>query len=1347
MPNTLEQRTDFKLPVKKVTGETVKERLTENAYERILPARYLLKDKKGEVIETVEEMFERVAKNVAQPDKEYDDVDYEESWKEFFDLMTHQAFMPNSPTLMNAGADLQQLSACFVAHPEDDMDSIFNCVHDAAKIFQSGGGMGYPFHLLRPKGDQVKSTGGIASGPMTFQQVFDTMCGTIKQGGKRRGAQMGIMRVDHPDVLRFIVSKRKEGNLSNFNISVGLTEEFMEAVKNDEDYTLINPRTEEPHIVNDKTAEFYNTDEEWHPQAAGSDTGKDDNFWRDFATSFGDEIKEFDISLEPGEEMTLPARFIWETLVDGAWRNGEPGLFMYDETNEMHSFDIEKHPEHKVEATNPCVTGDTLIYTRTGVYTAEELYNQRVSTDVVVDSRLSDEKVKEASSVYKTGTKDVYKLRTEEGFELRLTADHRVMTEDGWKEAKEMEEGEEVHILDREGCFGHSGTEKEGRVLGWIVGDGQMKHDEERTVLHFYDQDTEISQQFASDVNSVVREAEGNGNYGIGVQQIQRSEGHRKVETAKEQRVRSSRLYEFASEYGLEEEKLQVPDKVFRSSKKMAKGFLQGLFTADGSVQGNVEKGVQIRLSSSHKPLLKQTQRLLINFGIYSKIYENRRDKGVRKLPDSKGGLKEYEVKAQHELVISKDNLAKFKEEIGFLREDKNQKLREKLSNYTKGPYTEQKTAKVKQIEKDGHEDVYDLTEPDTHSFIANGIVVHNCGEQPLENYEACNLGHINLSLLVKDKGDGTALTFSEWKQNKGSAYDLDTQEGLEEAMQDYIQEAVDMEQFEYVAKTGTRFLDNVVTMSDFPLEEIEETVTSLRKIGLGIMGFAQMMTQLGVRYGSEESIAAAKEVQRLVTRFSIEESHKLAGERGEFSEWEKSKWAEPTEYPGWFEQYTGGLDPEEFEDGLKMRNHNTVTIAPTGTTSMIANTSGGCEPVYSLAYFKNVAKDIQGTDMLVEFDDYFIKALEANDVDVEEVKEAAEEKMRNNEWEGVESIPDEILPAHVKEIFTTADQVKADEHVDIQAAFQYHNHSGISKTCNFPNSATKEDVRDAYMRAYDKGIKGMTVYRDGTRDVQVLQTNQENTLTDMDKVDMLSQIVEEFGGAQKLLESNEFEEVVGDTDLELQEQELEKEVTQEGIEADTEKTRNPFTNGGSNTSMSNEARKRPKVITGSTQEIETAYGDLYVTINDDQEGPFEVFAQIGKAGGYTQSFTEGLGRTISLALRTGAEAEDVIKQLDDIRSPQISWDQGTQIHSVPDAIAEAMKRHVGMEQGQQQTVDSFEGEIQPKTSTEEFADATKKGAASIVSDGDNPECPDCGGMLELQEGCKKCSTCGWSQC
>jgi ribonucleoside-diphosphate reductase alpha chain len=185
--------------------------------------------------------------------------------------------------------------------------------------------------------------------------------------------------------------------------------------------------------------------------------------------------------------------------------------------------------------------------------------------------------------------------------------------------------------------------------------------------------------------------------------------------------------------------------------------------------------------------------------------------------------------------------------------------------------------------------------------------------------------------------------------------------------------------------------------------------------------------------------------------------------------------------------------------------------------------------------------------------------------------------------------------------------------------------------------------------------------------------------------------------------------------------------------------------------SHSEGVENRPDVVEGTTQEIETAYGDLFVTINDAEDnGPFELFARVGKSGGYTQSFTEALGRVSSLALRTGADAEELINQLDDIRSPQIAWDQGTQIHSIPDAIAEAMKRHMGIEQGQQQTVEGFDtqgqGEVKPKTETEEIADSTSDTEA-IISDGDNPECPDCGGMLELQEGCKKCPSCGWSKC
>jgi ribonucleoside-diphosphate reductase alpha chain len=723
------QLSQFELPKKRKDAETLEERMTENAYQRILPARYLNKDSEGNVVETPEQLFERVAENVAQPAKQYDAYSFEETKQEFYDLMTELKFMPNSPTLMNMGDELQMGSACFVLHPEDDMENIFNTARDAALTFKDGGGMGYPFHLLRPKGDIVKSTGGISSGPMSFMEVFDTTCGTIKQGGVRRGAQMGIMRVDHPDILRFIVAKRKEGKFSNFNISVGFTEEFMEAVKNDEEYELINPRTDDVFQTSKKTVEFYSSDSDDYPEAEGSDTGKDDNFWRDFADNFESDVESYRNNLdnlEEGEPFTLPARFIFEAIVDGAWRNGEPGFYNYSEYNDMHSYDVEKHEYKRIEACNPC-------------------------------------------------------------------------------------------------------------------------------------------------------------------------------------------------------------------------------------------------------------------------------------------------------------------------------------------------------------------------------------GEQGLMNGEACNLGHVNLSLLVEED----APKFEEFVAENYPHYDNTevTALDLNKAARKYLKEALDMDELERICRTGTRFLDNVVSMNDWPTEDIKETAEKNRKIGLGLMGFAQMLIQMGVRYGSDESIALAKEVQRLITKYAVQESHKLAETKGKFPDWEESKWAEPEEYEGWFNVYAPGVDVEEHSDGYEVRNHNMVTIAPTGTTSMLGDTSGGCEPIFSLAYFKNVAKDIQGEDMLVEFDDYFLKALEHNDVDVEKVKSDAQQKMENNEWQGVQSISDDILPERVKKYFATADQVTPEEHIRIQAAFQKHNHSGISKTCNFPNTATREDVKEAYIKAFDQGVKGMTVYRDGSRDVQVMQENKDNKV--IEKIDV----------------------------------------------------------------------------------------------------------------------------------------------------------------------------------------------------------------------------------------------------
>ncbi|MFB6166966.1 MAG: ribonucleoside-diphosphate reductase, adenosylcobalamin-dependent, partial [Candidatus Nanohaloarchaea archaeon] len=361
--------------------------------------------------------------------------------------------------------------------------------------------------------------------------------------------------------------------------------------------------------------------------------------------------------------------------------------------------------------------------------------------------------------------------------------------------------------------------------------------------------------------------------------------------------------------------------------------------------------------------------------------------------------------------------------------------------------------------------------------------------------------------------------------------------------------------------------------------------------------------------------------------------------------------------------------------------------------------------------------------------------------VDVERIKDEAEELMRNNEWEGVQSIPDDVLPPEMKDLFVTADMVSPEEHVDVQAAFQQHNHSGISKTINFSNDATREDVAEGYMRAYEKGIKGLTVYRDGTRDVQVMTTREDNKIEDLDKADMISTLVDEFGGVDDLLTSKEFREAAGIRE------ESGLVVKKNGDGSFETQTIEPGEKAGETEEpdgVRSKPRERPEIISGTTQKIDTGYGGMFVTINEDQDGIFEVFLQLGKSGGYTQSFTDAIGRLVSTALRAGIDEEEVIEQLEGIRSPRVAWDNSEQILSVPDGVAKAMERYLSGEASAAQTsVTNFADEEPQEIET----GGEKSDASRMIDQGMNPECPECGGMLQLQEGCKTCPECGWSEC
>ncbi|MEE9600193.1 MAG: vitamin B12-dependent ribonucleotide reductase [Thermoplasmata archaeon] len=756
--------------------------LTANA-ERVLERRYLNRDEKGVSVETPKELFLRVAFNIAEAERLHDkDANVDAMARDFYDMIMKLEFLPNSPTLMNAGNDLQQLSACFVLPVDDSIEGIFDALKWQAKIHQSGGGTGFSFDRLRPEGDFVRSTMGVASGPVSFMKIFDEATQQVKQGGKRRGANMGILRVDHQDIEAFIKCKDDTSQITNFNISVGITDEFMRAFEANSKFPLRNPRN--------------------------------------------GEVKKH-----------VDARELLQRIADSAWRTGEPGLFFIDVTN----------------GTNPT------------------------------------------------------------------------------------------------------------------------------------------------------------------------------------------------------------------------------------------------------------------------------------------------------------PHIARF-----------------------------------------------EATNP--------------CGEQPLLPFESCNLGSIDLEKHLT-KGTGG------WE--------------------------LDWDRLERTVRLATRFLDNVIDMNRYPIKQIEEMTKKTRKIGLGVMGFARVLFKLRVPYDSEKGVEVARKIMKFIRDIGYDESQRLAESRGVYPAWEGSV---------------------HEKTGLRMRNSYVTTVAPTGTLSMIADTSGGCEPEFSLVWYKNVMDGEHLPYVL----DYFIEVAKEEGWWSDDLLE----KILEN---GGSCRDLSEVPRHWQEVFAVSFDVSPEWHVRMQAAFQEFCDAAVSKTINMPNEATVEDVMKAYLLAYKLGCKGITVYRDGSREQQVLNV-----------------------GVSK-----------------------------------PEKAGPKIT----------DPRPRPDVIRGTTQKISTGYGALYVTINEDDHGLFEVFAQIGRGGGYTGSFTEAVARLISLCLRTGIPLDEIIDQLEGIRSPRLGWDHQEKIYSVPDALAKALKRHLSgySQETLLPRVDSFQEDSAQLD--DELEKEYRDDADLMVRKGLNPECPECGSPLIMEENCTKCRHCGFSEC
>ncbi|MDP8260131.1 MAG: ribonucleotide reductase N-terminal alpha domain-containing protein [Candidatus Gygaella obscura] len=1117
-------------------------KLSDNAL-KVLERRYLSRDENGKVTETIEELFRRVSKAIARADKFYGKKKKEikETEDKFFGLISNLDFMPNSPTLMNAGKDIGQLSACFVLKIEDSMESIFETLKATSLIHKSGGGTGFSFSRLRPTNAVVKTTGGVASGPISFIKVYDAATQAVKQGGRRRGANMGILRVDHPDILDFIQCKDKDKEISNFNISVAVTDKFMQAFSNNKDYDLIDPHTKKS-------------------------IGK------------------------------LNARKVFDMIVKQAHKNGEPGIVFIDK---MNDFNPTPHLG-EFEATNPCVSADTWVMTGIGPRQVKELKGKQFIAVTNGDYHKSGEK-----GFFSTGVKPVYTLKTKEGFKIRLTLNHPVLKvkdktryrlESEWVKIENLEIGDRV-ILNNHACVAWEGeySYKEGYLIGLLIGDGTVKKD--AAVLSSWG-DTVGAMNVRENVMNCLADFSARKDFS----------GWVPVKNRSEYRLNLRSFSDLAFETGLKPHDKRINEKIEKGSSEFSRGLLQGIFDADGSVIGTQEKGVSVRLSQSDLLLLETVQRILLRFGIYSKIYCLRRKAGPYFLPDGKGGVKEYQIKDQHELVISGESILTFVKKIGFKDEDKKTKLENTIKKYKRNLNKDCFAASVEEIIFEGMEEVYDVQIPGINSFDANGFVAHNCGEQVLLPFESCNLGSINLSNMVSGENSTIGV---DWNKLKKTVH------------------------------LAVHFLDNVIDVNNFPLKLIEKNTKLTRKIGLGIMGWATMLCKLNIAYNSEEALLLAEEVMSFILKEAQKKSVSLAKQKGVFPAFKGSIYDK------------AGMP--------KLRNATLTTIAPTGTISIISGPcSSGIEPLFALSYYRNVMDN----DKLVETDPVFEQVVRARGLYSRELME------RIAESGSIKKIAE--IPKELKDVFVTSHDIAPEWHIKMQAIFQKYTDNAVSKTINFSNKATEEEVYQAYTLAYELGCKGVTIYRDGSRQEQVLNIGKK----------------------------------------------------------DKEKTGTMVLNLGSI-----EPLPRPEVVKGTTTKVATGCGNLYVTINYTEDGrPFELFTQMGKAGGCAASQLEAIGRLVSLCFRSGIETKAIVDQLRNIRCPSPSWEKGQRIFSCADAISRVIEKRLENE--------VVGANSDTKVLEEEFLTAKRHSVGNIVG-----VCPDCGGALRHEEGCVKCHACGYSKC
>ncbi|MFV9615991.1 MAG: LAGLIDADG family homing endonuclease, partial [Gammaproteobacteria bacterium] len=910
---------------------------------------------------------------------------------------------------------------------------------------------------LRPNDAYVSGSGALTSGPLSFMDIYDKVCFTISSAGGRRGAQMATFDVGHPDVLDFIRAKREDGRLRQFNLSLLITSEFMEAVKNEAPWPLAFPVTEEE--IKTHSIDLQDSDQV---------------IWRDWP------IKDNYIENEAGKVAcriykTIDAGKLWNVIMTSTYEYAEPGFILIDEYNEMNNNWFCEN----IRTTNPCITVDTWVQTSAGPRQVLDLIGDSFSARVDGVDFNSGEK-----GFFKTATKEIVHLQTAEGYSLKLTADHRVRrvsgftryhTDTEWCEAGKLRAGDRVLLNDHRTNAEWQGkySSHEGYLMGLLLGDGTLKKDE--AILSVWKTPAVVngaSAGYAAGTEAVMQAALVAAN-----QLPHRADfkGWSEISGRYEYRLSTAAIRDVAFDLGMSSGNKTVTAQIEQTSSDFYKGFLRGLFDADGSVQGSQFKGVSIRLAQSDESCLQATQRMLLRLGIISAIYRNRREAGTTLLPDGKGGIAQYNTLAQHELVISGENLRRYYELVGFADSDKMKKLEQCLSSYKRALNRERFTARVTSITKAGIEDVYDAQVPGINTFDANGLHAHNCGEQGLPEYGACLLGSINLTHLVKQPF------------TKKASFDWDT--------------------YREVVKIFTRMLDNVVEINGLPLEQQRKEIENKRRHGMGYLGLGSALTMMGIRYGSEQSLAFTEKVTRELAMAGWQSALELAKEKGpapileqDFEvtsemlsrrpEMKKDGWkpgntikgkvlhAKYSRYMQMVAEVNPELVAELAKTGARFTHHS--SIAPTGTIALSIgnNASNGIEPSFAHHYSRNIIREGKKTKEKVDVWSFELLAYR------ELINQQA---MPFSEEEG------EKLPAY----FISADDVTPKQHVDIQAAAQKWIDSSISKTANIPTDFPYDEFKDIYLYAYEKKLKGCTTFRfnpEVFQGVLVKESDLENT-------------------------------------------------------------------------------------------------------------------------------------------------------------------------------------------------------------------------------------------------------------